>query len=134
MSSKNKSNNEYVRPEKTFQDKLSPKQIKDLLNDYVEIEKNDLKDVLIDTHIRYFLKKNGKKLFRTGGYLLNKNKYDKYIILTNRKINWSVDTNNSILFRKLSSSELNEIHNEEINELKKIIKKLYQENKLLKKN
>ncbi len=120
----------YVRPKTTVQDKLTPKQIKDLLDDYVEVE--NIKDVPIDTHIRYFLKEKGTKKFRTGGFLLNKKEADKYIILTNRKISWSVDTKKSILFRKLSTSELNEIHEDEVDELKKLIKKLYKENKNLK--
>ena len=120
----------YKRPKKTFQDKLTPKQIQELLVDYVEID--NIKDVPIDTHIRYFVKDKNRKLFRTGGFLLNKAKADKYIILTNKKISWSVDTKKSILFRKLSGKELTEIHNDEVDELKSIIKKLYKENKKLK--
>lgn len=120
----------YVRPKKTFQDKLTPKQIQELLIDYIEVD--NIKDVPIDTHIRYFVKDKGKKLFRTGGFLLNKAKSDEYIVLTNRKISWSVDTKKSIIFRKLSSVELNEIHEEEKNELKNIIKILHKENKKIK--
>ena len=101
---KRSTNDGYKRPKKTFQDKLTPKQIQELLVDYVEVE--NIKDVPIDTHIRYFVKEKNKKLFRTGGFLLNKAKSDKYIILTNRKISWSVDTKKSILFRKLSGKEL----------------------------
>ena len=120
----------YKRPKKTAQDKLTPKEIQELLADYIEIE--NIKDVPLDSHIRYFLKDKGKKLFRTGGFLVNKRESDKYIILTNRKISWSVNTKKSILFRKLSAVELNTIHNDEVDELKKIIKKLYNENKDLK--
>lgn len=128
---KRSTNDGYKRPKKTFQDKLTPKQIQELLVDYVEVE--NIKDVPIDTHIRYFVKEKNKKLFRTGGFLLNKAKSDKYIILTNRKISWSVDTKKSILFRKLSGKELTDIHKDEVDELKNIIKKLYKENKTLKK-
>lgn len=124
-------NDKYIRPKKTFQDKLTPKQIQELLVDYVEVD--NIKNVPIDTHIRYFVKDKGKKLFRTGGFLLNKKEADKYIILTNRKISWSVDTKKSILFRKLSTTELTTIHDDEIKELKKMIKKLYKENQILKK-
>ena len=124
------SKDKYVRPKKTFQDKLTPKQIQELLVDYVEVD--NIKDVPLDTHIRYFTKQKGKKLFRTGGFLLNKANADKYIILTNRKNSWSVDTQKSILFRKLSITEVNTIHNDEVDELKQMIKKLYKENKLLK--
>lgn len=124
------SKDKYVRPKKTFQDKLTPKQIQELLVDYVEVD--NIKDVPLDTHIRYFTKQKGKKLFRTGGFLLNKANADKYIILTNRKTSWSVDTTKSILFRKLSITEVNTVHNDEVDELKQMIKKLYKENKLLK--
>ena len=120
----------YKRPKTTVQDKLTPKEIQNLLADYVEID--NIKDVPLDTHIRYFVKNKSKKLFRTGGFLVNKRESDKYIILTNRKISWSVDTKKSILFRKLSAMELNTIHNDEVDELKQIIKKLYKENKDLK--
>lgn len=120
----------YKRPKVTAQDKLTAKQIKELLENYVEID--DIKDVPLDTHIRYFTKDKDKKKFRTGGFLLNKAKSDKYIILTNRKISWSVDTKNSILFKALSAKELTEIHQVEIDELKNVIKKLYKENKQLK--
>ena len=48
----------YKRPKTTAQDKLTPKEIQDLLADYVEVE--NIKDVPLDTHIRYFLKDKGK--------------------------------------------------------------------------
>jgi hypothetical protein len=128
---KRSTNDNYKRPKITAQDKLTPKQIKELLENYVEID--DIKDVALDTHIRYFTKDKGKKKFRTGGFLLNKAKSDKYIILTNRKISWSVDTKNSILFKALSAKELTEIHQVEISELKDVLKKLYKESKELKK-
>jgi len=120
----------YKRPKVTAQDKLTPKQVKELLENYVEID--NIKEVPLDTHIRYFTKDKGKKKFRTGGFLLNKANSDKYIILTNRKISWSVDTKNSILFKALSAKELTEIHQDEVSELKDVIKKLYKENKQLK--
>ena len=97
----------YKRPKVTAQDKLTPKQIQELLENYVEVD--NIKDVALDTHIRYFTKDKGIKKFRTGGFLLNKANSDKYIILTNRKISWSVDTKNSILFKALSTKELGEI-------------------------
>ena len=128
---KRSTNDNYKRPKITAQDKLTAKQIKELLENYVEID--DIKDVPLDTHIRYFTKDKDKKKFRTGGFLLNKAKSDKYIILTNRKISWSVDTNNSILFKALSAKELTEIHQVEISELKDVLKKLYKESKVLKK-
>lgn len=124
------SKDKYIRPKKTFQDKLTPKQIKDLLEDYVEVD--DISKIDLNTHIRYFMNDKGKKLFRTGGFLLNKKESDKYIILTNGTISWSVNTKKSILFRKLNVSEIKFIHENEINELKSLLKKVYKENKNLK--
>ena len=36
----------------------------------------------------------------------NKDNYDKYIILTNRKFSWSVNTKESILYRKMTDEEI----------------------------
>lgn len=124
-------NDKYVRPKKTVQDKLTPNQIKDLLNDYVEVA--DVNSIPLNTHVRYFSKqKDGRKVFRIGGYLINNKEADKYIVLTNRKNNWSVNTKKSIFFKKISTDELTEVHNDEVGELKQLIKKLYKENKKLK--
>jgi len=124
-------NDKYIRPKKTVQDKLTPNQIKDLLNDYVEVA--DVNSIPLNTHVRYFSKqKDGRKVFRIGGYLINNKEADKYIVLTNRKNNWSVNTKNSIFFKKISTDELTEVHNDEVGELKQLIKKLYKENKKLK--
>ena len=124
-------NDKYIRPKKTVQDKLTPNQIKDLLNDYVEVA--DVNSIPLNTHVRYFSKqKDGRKVFRIGGYLINNKEADKYIVLTNRKNNWSVNTKKSIFFKKISTDELTEVHNDEVGELKQLIKKLYKENKKLK--
>ena len=121
----------YIRPKKTVQDKLTPNQIKDLLKDYVEVA--NIKSISLNTHVRYFSKqKDGRKVFRIGGYLINNKKADKYIVLSNRIRSWSVNTKGSIFFKKISTDELTEVHNDEIDELKQIIKSLYNENKKLK--
>tara|TARA_B110000208_G_C11787420_1_gene436089 strand:+ start:22 stop:522 length:501 start_codon:yes stop_codon:yes gene_type:complete len=125
-------NDKYVRPKQTFQDKLTPKQIQELLLDYVEVK--DISTVDLNTHIRYFsIQDDGKKLFRTGGFLVNKKEVDKYVILSNNKQNWSVNTKKSIFFKKLSSIENKQMQNDEVEELKQVIKKLYNENNKLKK-
>ena len=77
---------------------------KEMLEDYIEVE--DISKVPLNTHLRYFSeKKNEKtkkieKVFRMGGFLVNKNNYDKYVILatapntgvinSNAKINLSL--------------------------------------------
>jgi len=121
----------YIRPQKTVQDKLTPNQIKDLLKDYVEVA--NIKSISLNTHVRYFSKqKDGRKVFRIGGYLINNKEADKYIVLSNRIRSWSVNTKGSIFFKKISTDELTEVHNDEVEELKQIIKSLYNENKKLK--
>ena len=44
---------------KTLQDKLTKEEIKEKLEDYIEVE--DINKVPLNTHIRYFSIKNGNK-------------------------------------------------------------------------
>ena len=142
----------YKRPKKTLTDKLTSEDIKSKLEDYIEVE--DISKVHLNTHIRYFTEKEDKikkkkiKVFRLGGFLVNKNNYDKYIILSNtpetgvinnNKKTWSVNTQTSIFYRKQNFDEIKEQYKDEIDELydeidnlKKQIKKLKAENTKLK--
>ena len=120
---------QYKRPKKTIQDKLTPTEIKEKLEDYLEV--SNLKNVPIGSHLRYFTKKDGKKVFRLGGYLVNNSNSDKYIVLSTdtsplnyNRVTWSVQVKDSIFFRKLSLEEIKEEYEEKIRDLKKIIKKL----------
>ena len=95
-------------------------------------------------------KKKKIKVFRLGGFLVNKNNYDKYVILSNvpdtgvinsNKKTWSANTQTCIFYRKQKTEEIKEQYKEEndelyeeINKLKKEIKKLKSENMKLKKN
>ena len=88
------------------------------------------------------------KVFRLGGFLVNKNNYDKYVILSNvpesgvinnNKKTWSVNTQTSIFYRKQSLDEIKEQYRDELEELyeevdslKKQMKKLKTENTKLK--
>lgn len=142
----------YKRPKKTLTDKLSAEEIKEKLEDYIEVE--DISKVPLNTHIRYFTEKEDKdkkkkiKVFRLGGFLVNKNNYDKYVILSNvpdtgvinaNKKTWSVNTKTSIFYRKQNLDEIKEQYQDELDELyeevdnlKKQIKKLKAENTKLK--
>lgn len=124
----------YKRPKKTLQDKLTATEIKEKLEDYVEVD--DIGKVLLNTHIRYFskVKVDGKikKKFRLGGFLKNKNSSDRFVILTNGKASWSVQVKGTIFFRKLSEEELKEQYEDEIEDLRDEITKLKKENKKLK--
>ena len=135
---------DYDRPKKTKQDKLSAAEIKEMLESYVEVE--DISKVPLNTHLRYFTeKKNEKtgkkeKVFRMGGFLVNKNNYDKYVVLAtapnlgynNNSKTWSANTKTSKFYRKLSFEEMKEQYEDEIDELYEQIDLLKKENKKLK--
>ena len=127
-------NDGYKRPTKTLQDKLTAIEIKEKLEDYVQIKNFD--NVQLNTHIRYFSKikdgKKTKKIFRFGGFLKNKVNVDKYVILSNGKSSWSVQVENTVFFRKLTLDEIKEQYEDEIDDLKLIIKNLKKKNKKLK--
>ena len=118
----------YKRPKKTITDKLTTEDVKSKLEDYIEVE--DISKVPLNTHIRYFTEKEENKkiikVFRLGGFLVNKNNYDKYVVLSsvpetgvinNNKKTWSVNTQTSIFYRKQSMDELKEQYKQEIEEL-----------------
>lgn len=143
---------DYKRPKKTLTDKLSAEEIKNKLEDYIEVD--DISKVPLNSHLRYFTdkydekKKKDIKVFRLGGFLVNKNNYDKYVVLSsvpdtgvinNSRKTWSVNTQKSIFYRKQTTDEIKEDYKDELEELydevdklKKQIKKLTSENKKLK--
>jgi hypothetical protein len=130
MSEKRISKDDYKRPKHTIQEKMTQEEIDDKLADYIEID--DILKVPIGTHIRYYTliaDKNGEliKAFRLGGQLKNKDNADKYIILSNGKVTWTVQTETSILYRKMTIDEIKE-------DYENIIKELEHENLQLKKD
>jgi hypothetical protein len=97
----------YKKKNNSYQNNLSPNEIKKKLEEYQQVE--SIYDVDLNTHLRYFtLDKNGKKQFRLGGFLTKINKENKYVILSNGKLSWSVQIEDSIFFKKVSFSELKE--------------------------
>lgn len=112
----------YKRPDKTFQDTLENEDIKNLLKNYSVVKNIFLID--LNTHIRYFSKKNNKTLFRMGGNLLKVNEEKGYIVLTNGKINWSVQVKNTIFFKEISIDELRNEYENKIKKYKNKIKNL----------
>jgi len=107
----------YQRPKKTYQDNLTPEQIEEKLEEYVKVD--NIADVTMNSHIRYFTlnSKTGKKEFRLGGFLTNKDKADKYVILSNGSISWSVQTEISIFFKKMTIKELKQEYEEKIEKI-----------------
>lgn len=121
---------DYKKTGKSMQQMLSPIEIKEKLKEYVQLETID--NTELNSHIRYFtIDKNNKKNFRLGGFL-TKNEPD-YIVLSNGKLTWSVQKNNSIFFKKMSFDELKEeLINKISNKYEKKISTLEKENDLLK--
>jgi len=111
--------NNYQRPKKTYQDKLTPEEIEEKLEEYVKVD--EINKVSMNSHLRYFTlnKKTGKKEFRLGGFLTNRDQPDKYVILSNGSISWSVQTENSIFFKKMTIKELKSEYEEKIELLEK---------------
>jgi hypothetical protein len=107
---KNNKSDNYTKPDKTFQETLSKQAIKDYLKDYKKV--TDITKISIGTHLRYFT----NEIFRLGGTLNKFGDNGQYLILSNGKINWSVQLANTVFFQKLSESEIKE-------ELKKELRK-----------
>ena len=124
----------YERPKHTIQDKMNDNEIEEKLADYLEVE--DINKVPIGTHIRYYTlvpndKGEIKKAFRLGGQLHNKDNADKYIILSNGKITWTVQTETSILYRKMTIDEIKDDYENFIKDLEDEVVQLKKDNKKL---
>ena len=125
----------YIRPKYTIQDKISEDDINDALKDYIECD--DISKVPTGSHLRYFITVTNKKgeterKFRFGGFLKNKDNCDKYIILTNNNISWSVQIDNSTFYKKMNIDEIKEEYIKVIQEKHIMIKSLKKEIKRLK--
>lgn len=137
------------KKEKTFHELLKEDDIKILLENHEEInDKYELKQGML---IRYYkiINENDKiiKHFRIGGTIIKIDLDNNYIILSNGKVNWSVQLNDTIIYKKLTIEEVknyyeNELENKDIqlNKYKKYIinlknkyKLILDENELLKK-
>lgn len=120
---------DYKRPQLTYTDKLSKKEIESLLLDYEKID--DLSTVPTGTHIRYFEDKDGELKFRLGGTLTIKTGLPVYCILSNNKVSWSVQVKKCIFFKRISIKDIKEEYEEkllekdkDINELRALVRKL----------
>ena len=120
----------YQRPKETLQDKLNKNDIKKMLKNYKEI--SSFSDVPLSSHLRYFSNVDGEMKFRTGGNLINKNNADKYVVLSNGKVTWSVDTKKSIFYKEITHEDIVDKYEEQIAKYKLVIKKLRNEIEQLK--
>jgi hypothetical protein len=122
--------------EKTYQSTLTDVEIAKKLEDYTRVQSADIFKIPIGTHIRYFTinPKTGEKQFRLGGILTKYGDNNKYIVCSNNTLSWSVQLSNSIIYKKLSISELKEnVKKNTVGETKKEMEDLIKENKELKK-
>ena len=116
---------------KSIQKQMSPDEIKEKLLEYKPVD--DINVVPLNSHIRYFTvdKNTNKKQFRLGGFLTKIE--DKYIVLSNGKLSWSVQKESSILFQKMNMTDIkDEIIQKVTNKYEKKIKELMAENDKLK--
>jgi hypothetical protein len=97
----------YIRPKQTLQEQLSADEITKKLQGYEKVD--DISEVPLNTHIRYFkMNPDGSQVFRTGGFLHNKQNAEKYIMLSNGKNSWSVQVADAIFFKKMSHKDEND--------------------------
>jgi len=117
----------YKRPKVTYQETLTPEKIQKMLEGYVKVD--DISEVPLNTHVRYFQKQpDGSQLFRTGGFLHNKTNPEVYVMLSNGQSIWSVNVETATFFRKLSAKEeikaLHNMYQKQLAEKDDIIEKL----------
>lgn len=119
----------YKRPKKTVSDKMTAEEIEEKLDEYTRVE--DMNDVPVGTHLRYFDTTDGKMLYRPGGNLINKSGLPEYIVLRAVAGTFSVQMKNKIFYRKMSAKEKEVEFNQIISEKDNLIKELQLENKSL---
>jgi hypothetical protein len=124
------STDDYIRPQNTFTDKLTEKDIENKLEDYKE---EDIYKIPLSTHVRYFKVEKDHKKFRTGGLLYKNDGLPDYVVLSNGRKTWSVQVKDAIFFRRMTSREIKKEYEEYIVELEKKNKQLKELVKHLKK-
>jgi hypothetical protein len=95
---------DYERPVFTYTDKLTKDEIEEKLAEYTKVD--NIENVPLGTHIRYFSKVGDTNKFRLGGNLINKSGLPTYVVLGSRSKTWSVQVKNTIFFRKISLLEI----------------------------
>ncbi len=121
----------YKKVGKSYQDNLSPDEIKQKLEEYKPVY--DISNVPLNSHIRYFIfdPKTNKKQFRLGGFLTKIEK--DYIVLSNGSLSWSVQKKTSVFYQKMSLQEIKqEIISTVSKTMGKKLEQLKEENRLLK--
>ena len=127
---------EYKRPIETYTDKLTKDEIAQKLEDYKKVPYDEINNIKLGEHMRYFVKNDdGTYSFRMGGVLRNKTGLPNYIILGSGSKTWSVQVKNSILYVKMSIKEIKDEYRESlIQKDKKINELLFQNTECIREN
>lgn len=136
----NTTNKTIATPRKkplTKTEKLTKEEIQNLLLDYDKVD--DIKTVILGTHVRYFISENNENKFRMGGNL--KMIMNDHLILRNAVgYEWKVFLKGATFFKKMSIDDIKNTYeiinnklNQEIKSLKKENIKLNKENDTLNK-
>jgi hypothetical protein len=121
QNNSNKDNNSGLK--KTFTENLTKEEINEKLEDYKLVD--DISTVALDTHLRYFIKKDNEMLFRMGGNLKRNLDLPKFIVLKNALgTEWSVQVKDTVFYKKMSIKEIKEEYDDIISDLHDKIKKL----------
>ncbi len=118
-----KNNDVNQEKKKTFTENLTKDEINEKLEDYKLVD--DISKVPLDTHLRYFVKKDNEMLFRMGGNLKRNLDLPNFIVLKNALgTEWSVQVKDTIFYKKMSIKEIKEEYDNIIVDLHNKIKKL----------
>ena len=117
---------DYKKDGNTTQDNLTNDDINILLEEYAEVD--EITELKPGIHVRYFniiTKKNSEqKIFRMGGTIIKIDYDKKYMVLSNGKISWSVQiNNNNIFYRKMTTQEVKDFYENELNNMEEDVKK-----------
>ena len=121
-STNNNEDNNGDDEKKTFTSNLTKDDINEKLQDYNLVD--DISNVPLGTHLRYFTIKDGVKLFRMGGNLKRNLDLPKFIVLVNALgTEWTVQIKDTTFYKKMSLKEIKEEYDNIIEELHEKIKK-----------
>jgi len=131
------SDDKYKTTGNELQNNLIEEDINILLEEYDEVD--NMQDLKPGMHVRYYnikQKRNGtiEKKFRLGGEIIKIDHDLKYLVLTAKKISWSVQFNNAIFYKKMTTTEIKEFYELELDEKDKKIDKLKQSMQKYKEN
>ena len=122
-------NDQFIKNKHTFTESLTVKEIEQKLENYTKVD--NITEVTIGTHLRYFDIRNETPLFRMGGVLHKNSGLPDYVVLSNGSKSWSVQTEKTIFFKKMTVNDIKSMYESKIEQLendKHKLKKLLQKN------